>query len=50
MSQPHEPHEDVPGIVTTDPGAQQEPGQGEQAPQELGAPPPDDPDAEPGFA
>ena len=44
------PHEDVPGIVTTDPGAQQAPGQGEQAPQEQGARPQEDPDAEPGFA
>ena len=51
MTEPRrEPHEDVPGIVTTDPGPQQAPGQGEQAPEELVTQPPEDPDGEPGFA
>ena len=45
-----QPHEDVPGVVTTDPGAQQDDGQGGASPEELGALPPEDPDAEPGFA
>ena len=45
-----QPHEDVPGVVSTDPGARQAPGQGEQAPQELGTRPPEDPAGEPGFA
>ena len=44
------PHEEIPEIVTTDPGAQQAPGQGEQSPEELGTKPPEDPDGEPGFA
>lgn len=43
-------HEEIPGIPTTDPGPQQEPGQGEHSPQEQGALPPEDPDGEPGFA
>ncbi|MCW2777267.1 MAG: hypothetical protein JWN17_992 [Frankiales bacterium] len=45
-----QPHEDIPGIPTTDPGAQQAPGQGEQTPEEQGTLPPEDPDGEPGFA
>ncbi len=45
-----QPHEEIADIVTTDPGAQQEPGQGEQSLEELGALPPEDPDGEPGFA
>ena len=45
-----EPHEEVPGIVTTDPGPQQEPGQGETPPEEAGTLPPEDPEGEPGFA
>ena len=43
-------HEDVPGIVTTDPGPRQQPGQGGQSPEEQGTRPPEDPDGEPGFA
>ena len=43
-------HEVVEGIPTTDPGPQQEPGQGEQTPEELGTLPPEHPDGEPGFA
>ena len=51
MTEPQQPaHEDVPGIVSTDPGAQQAPGQGEKDPEELGTRPPEDPDGEPGFA
>jgi len=51
MTEPQQPaHEDVPGIVTTDPGPQQAPGQGDQAPEEQGTRPPEDPDGEPGFA
>ena len=49
-SHPAGPHEDVEGIVTTDPGARQEPGQGSVDPEEQGARPPEDPDGEPGFA
>ena len=45
-----EPHEDVPGVVSTDPGPQQKPGQGEQPPEAEGTRPPEDPDGEPGFA
>ena len=45
-----QPHEDVPDVVTTDPGPQQEPGQGERTPEEQGTRPPEDPDGEPGFA
>ena len=45
-----QPHEEIPGIPTTDPGPQQEPGQGEQSPQEQGTLPPEHPDGEPGFA
>ena len=44
------PHEDVDGIVTTDPGPRQEPGQGSESPEEQGTRPPEDPDGEPGFA
>jgi len=44
-----QPHEDVPDIVTTDPGPRQEPGQGEQTPEEVGTTPPEDPDGEPPF-
>ncbi len=44
------PSEEVPGVVTTDPGARQEPGQGEQTPEEAGTRPPEDPEGEPGFA
>ena len=46
----HTPHEDIPGIVTTDPGARQAPGQGLEPSEEEGSGPPEDPDAEPGFA
>ena len=45
-----EPREDIDGIVTTDPGAQQAPGQGDQTPEEQGTLPPEHPDGEPGFA
>ncbi len=45
-----EPHEDVPGVVSTDPGPRQAPGQGERAPKEDGTRPPEDPEGEPGFA
>jgi hypothetical protein len=45
-----QPHEDVPDVVTTDPGPQQEPGQGERTPEEQGTRPLEDPDGEPGFA
>ncbi len=51
MTQPQQdPHEDVEGIVTTDPGPQQAPGQGEVSPEEAGTLPPEDPAGEPGFA
>lgn len=50
MTQPEQdPHEDVPGIVTADPGPQQEPGQGGQSPEEAGTLPPEDPAGEPAF-
>ena len=42
--------EPVEGIVTTDPGAQQAPGQGETTPEEAGTLPPEDPEGEPGFS
>ena len=45
-----QPHEEIDGIPTTDPGAQQAPGQGEQTPEEQGTLPPEHPDGEPGFA
>ena len=44
------PHEDVPGVVSTDPGPRQQPGQGEQTPEQAGTRPPEDPAGEPGFA
>jgi len=51
MTQPEQdPHEDVPGIVSTDPGPQQQEGQGERSPEEAGTRPPEDPAGEPGFA
>ena len=50
VTAPQAPHEDVDGIVSTDPGAQQAPGQGAASPEEQGALPPDHPDSEPGFA
>jgi hypothetical protein len=45
-----QPHEDVPGVVTTDPGPQQDEDQGLVPPEEQGTKPPEDPDGEPGFA
>ena len=42
--------EAIPGIPTTDPGAQQDDDQGQVAPEEQGTLPPEDPDGEPGFA
>ena len=45
-----QPHEEVPGIVTTDPGAKQDDDQGLATPEEQGTLPPEDPDGEPGFA
>ena len=49
MTQPQST-EPVPGIPTTDPGPQQDEGQGEAAPEEQGTLPPEHPDGEPGFA
>lgn len=43
-------HEDVDGVVSTDPGSQQQPGQGQVTPEQEGTKPPEDPDGEPGFA
>ena len=42
--------EPIPDIPTTDPGAQQEPGQGEATPEEQGTLPPEDPDSDAGVA
>ncbi len=42
--------EEVPGVVSTDPGPRQAPGQGERAPEDDGTRPPEDPRGEPGFA
>ena len=42
--------EDVPGVVTTDPGPRQAPGQGRRTPEDDGTAPPEDPEGEPGFA
>lgn len=47
---PAAPHEDVPGVVTTDPGPRQDAGQGATPPEDQGSRPAADPDAEPGFA
>ena len=43
-------HEDVPGVVSTDPGSRQQPGQGERTPEQAGTRPPGDPAGEPGLA
>ncbi len=42
--------EAIPGIPTTDPGAQQDDGQGEVPLEEQGALPPEDPDSDAGVA
>jgi hypothetical protein len=42
--------EPIPGIPTTDPGAQQDDEQGSVPPQEQGALPPEDPDSDAGVA
>lgn len=43
-------HEAIPGIPSTDPGAQQDDDQGAVAPEEQGALPPEDPDSDAGVA
>ena len=42
--------EAIPGIPTTDPGAQQDDEQGAVPPEEQGALPPEDPDSDAGVA